>query len=134
WRAGDHPKAVGHMRRKEELYRLKEQALEHLIRDEVLNCAGWHEFPGGLIAEIIAGDGYRFHRPTKRAPAGKSVPKLREIEAKPLSADDVPVNEAVEAVRGFLQNRDKVAVFRWPARKCRAGDDWDQEDYWLTML
>lgn len=136
WRAGDHESAAGHKERKEALYWLKGQALEHLWRDGEIERAGWHRFPGGLIAEVLAGGGYRFHRPTPVVPEGVQILDLKEIEAKPVKEGEVPAHQAEEAVRGFLQNRPEVEVYEWPERErkyTRWGNDWDDDEEWSQV-
>ncbi len=124
WRDGDD--CMVFKGRKEELYWLKGQALEFLCREGTLERAGYHEFPGGCVAEVLAGAGYRFHRPVPKAPDGVPVLKLHQIESKPVQAGEVPAEEAEAAVRGFLQNRSTIPVYQWPTRERKA--EWTHND------
>lgn len=132
---GDYESATDHKLNKERLYWLKGQAPEHLWRDGQVERVGWHEFPGGLLAEVLAGGGYRFHRPAATAPAGMQLLRLNQLEAKPVKAGEVPAEEAEEAVRGFLQGRAKVKVYQWPRRErklahWRDDNHSDEDDGW----
>ena len=125
WSIGERADAGGHAERKDTLYDLKSQALEWLVREGKVTVVGWHSF-NDQIAEILCGGGYRFHRPARQA-FGPAVP-LGEIEAKPREEQEVPALLAESAVRGFLQDRDRLNVYEWPKRKS-AGRYWRDDDY-----
>ncbi len=58
-----HGLAGKHKREKERIYLLKGQVLAHLLVEERLKVTGVHQFQGGNFAEVLEGEGYRFHRP-----------------------------------------------------------------------
>jgi hypothetical protein len=112
--------------RKRELYWLKGQALEWLKREGKLQLVGYHvfdakrvgdKFISGNFAEVLAGEGYRFHRPApKPDDLGQEVVALDEIPAKE-KLKAWQVEQAAKAVRGFLQGREEVELFKWEPRQ-----------------
>jgi hypothetical protein len=142
WRMGDKKSAGEHSARKRELYELKNQALEYLVQENRLTVVGYHVFnavqvAGGRIvagncAEVLASDGYRFHRPAAFQPDAPGSLPLDEISAKPKENDEPDLARAELAVRGYLQGREEIPVCEWPAR--RSSDAWsdDEElDSWI---
>jgi hypothetical protein len=113
---GEHDAASGSSKRKLHLYDLKGQALEWALRDGLLEKVGWHRFDDNF-AEVLAGGGYRFHRPAPRPEHADAVQNLAQIEAKPVEEAEVPIGLAEMAIKGYLQGRKRVKVYEWPARR-----------------
>lgn len=116
---------AGKMRsEKEEVYDLKGQALHHLLAEGRLKVVGLHRFEGGNHAEVLEGDGFRFHRPCPDptpAPGSESAAALLDsIEAKPKGAKEPTLAAALAVVRGYLEGRPRVTVYEWPTKR-RAG-------------
>lgn len=99
------------------IYELKEQALHYLVEDGVLSLSGHHMFADGNWAELLEGNGFRFHRPCP--PLANAAPDLvlRTIEAKPKGKDEPPLKVAREVLERYLEDKPTVSVFRWPSRR-----------------
>lgn len=98
-------------------YRLKGQALAHLVAEGVLAVTGLHRF-GGQHAELVEGAGFRFHRPCPApavTPEG-GVPDLgQSLESRPRKRAELGVRAAVACVREYLDGKPELPVYQWPA-------------------
>ena len=124
---GEFDAASSSAKRKLHLYDLKGQAMEWALRDGLLERVGWHRF-GDNFAEVLAGGGYRFHRPAPRPEHADVVQNLAEIEAKPVEEAEVPIGLAEMAIKGYLQGRERVNIYEWPARRNPEMDLEDAEE------
>lgn len=110
------------------------QVLEHLVRAGRLTGGEFHRFGFGNWAEVLEGEGYRFHRPSPPQAESPNEKQLESIEAKPKSAKEPTLDVAYGVVRRFLKDKEKVSVYEWstysrPQRGCRWQDkDDDDED------
>lgn len=120
--SGDRALASRLAENKRHLYYLKGQALEWLRREGKLQLVGYHVFDAfrfngklirGNFAEVLAGEGYRFHRPA---------PELDDAERNIIPLNEIPARkklttqqgqEAEKAVCGYLQGREEVYPFEW---------------------
>lgn len=129
WNTGQKKSAGETAEMKRHLYWLKGQVLEWMVRDGTLSRIGYHAFPGGNVAEVLAGQGYRFHRPVK-APAQVEVQQIGEIESKPTENGEVDEQRAIQAVYGYLLDRSQVAVYEWPRREQKPSENqrWGDDD------
>jgi hypothetical protein len=98
-----------------ELYRLKGQALHHLLAEGRLAVAGHHRFAGGHWAEVLRGEGYTFHRPCP-AKSDAAAVELGEIEAKPRGSKEPRLKDARHTVAAYLAGKPEVRVFEWPEK------------------
>jgi hypothetical protein len=115
YQRGKHGWAGKSKKKKEECYRLKAQALAHLIADGVLTTGhGVHRFPGDVYAEVVRGRGYTFHRPC--APCDEGVTALHGVEARPRAKKELSLRDAVGALEWFLRTRPTVEVYQWTDR------------------
>lgn len=127
---------AGEMRKeKERIYALKEQAIHHLVEAGILVGGNYHRFEFGNWAEVIEGQGYRFHRPCP--PRESSEHDLIEIiEAKPKEAGEPTLEIAFEVVEKFLVGKKRVSVYNWPPvvrsrlKYRREEDDFDDDYDW----
>lgn len=124
---GNHGAAGLAKRTKAHFYDLKSQVLEHLFAEGVLAVDGLHRFPGGLYAERLCGERYRFHRPCpKPIPEPTGPVEINGIEAKPKEAREPCLKDAVFTIEQFLAARPKATPYQWPARKRpERGRRWD---------
>ncbi len=104
--------------RKDEMYRLKGQALHYLLADGRLEHSGYHLFEGKW-AELLTGGGYSFHRPCPSQPDVdiQSLPSLADIEAKPKESAEPRLTDAVFTLEQYLSGKKQVQVYEWPVRK-----------------
>jgi hypothetical protein len=94
----------------------------------------YHRFGETLWAEVLEGQGYRFHRPCP--PQNEAVAEIIEsVEAKPKEAKEPTLTIAYQVVEAFLADKRMVSVYQWPAR-IRASryrrwedDDFEDDDY-----
>jgi len=118
--------------RKEEAYALKNQVLAHLLNDRVLQVQGYHRFGDDLYAYILGGNGYTFHQPCPAPEDPKGVEYRSDIEAKPKSAAECNLKDAMHTIKQFLSERPYVDVYVWPKRERpsreRRSDHWDLDD------
>lgn len=117
--------------RKEEAYKLKNQVLAHLLNDGVVQVQGYHRFGDDLYAYILAGSGYTFHQPCPE-PENPETAECREaIEAKPKSAAECKLKDAMYTIKEFLRGRPRMDVYVWDERErpsCeRRSDRWDSD-------
>jgi hypothetical protein len=100
------------------IYELKNQALHHMLAEGLLTVGGYHRI-GGLPAELLCGGGYTFHRPCSE-PEGSDVQSIGdEIEAKPVSTEELQPQLARDVVEAYLLDKPHVEVYRWPdTRMC----------------
>lgn len=125
---------AGDMKREKDcIYALKEQVLHHLVEAGVLVGGKYHRFEFGNWAEVLEGQGYRFHRPCPPREPGEG-DLIESVEAKPMEAGEPTVEIAYEVVEKFLVGKERVAVYEWPPvvrsrRRYRWDDDnLDDED------
>jgi len=139
---GAHSRAASAKEEKEQLNKLKSQALHYLVAEGRLKIVANHRFPDKNWAEVLKGDGYTFHRPcaTKE---GEAPDLINEIEAKPRGSKEPRLKDALFTINHFLEGKAKVGVFAWP-EKIRPrwlsrhvdepdddqDDDQDDEDEW----
>lgn len=111
--------------KKNDLYSLKAQAIEHLVREGIIQRIGYHRFGETAHfrwAELLEGNGYRFHRPC-RPPEGADtldIKSLPEVEAKPRGSQEPKLKDAVAAIERFLRDKPHVSPLGW--------DDFDAAD------
>jgi hypothetical protein len=108
-----HGFARAHKRTKAEYYRLKSQALHHLLAEGRLRIAGYHVFAGGNWAEVVQGEGYTFHRPCPPQ-EGKAV-QLDGIEAKPRGREEPRLKDALHTIKEYLDGKPEADCYEWPA-------------------
>ena len=93
---------------------------------------GYHCFPGDHWAEVLACDGYTFHRPCPPV-EGVVVEERNEIEAKPKGAKEPRLKDALHTIEEFLKDRPTFTVYQWPPQQ-RPPTSWDyssrDEDYY----
>ena len=120
---------AGDMKReKERIYVLKEQVLHYSVEAGVLVGGKYHRFKFGNWAEVLEGQGYRFHRPCPpREPGDGDL--IESVEAKPKEAGEPTVEIAYEVVEKFLANKERVAIYHWPRIvRSRQRYRWDDDD------
>lgn len=134
YRADSHGLARHAKEEKEELYRLKGQALYCLRAEGRLSVVGHHRFDGGNWAEMLQGSGYTFHRPCP-SPEGVEAEELDQIEAKPKGAKEPRLTDALHTIRTYLADKPTVEVYEWSARgrarmrhRDNDGEGWDEFD------
>ena len=121
-------------RRKAEAYDLKSQALHYLVAEGRLAHAGYHQFDGGNYAEVLEGDGYRFHRPCED-PEGIDVEEIDGIEAKPKHSKEPRLLDCRHTLELYLLEKPPAEVYEWPARSRATGRqssrwiDYDQDEF-----
>lgn len=123
-----HGLAGKHKREKERIYMLKGQVLAHLLVEERLKVTGVHQFQGGNFAEVLEGEGYRFHRPCPQPDDPETVILLESIESKPKGSKEPTIETAFEVVQRFLAGKERIAVYEWPARTNRRSRYYHDED------
>ena len=120
--------AKAHSSQKERLYDLKGQVLQHLLNENAAVIVGHHRFPNGNWAELIACDGYFFHRPCA-AIEGAVICERNDIEAKPKGAKESRIKDARYTLEEFLKDRPYLYVFKWETRvRNRDYSDCDMKD------
>ncbi len=126
---------AGKMKReKNQIYEIKGQVLEHLVRAGQLTGGEFHRFGDGNWAEILEGDGFRFHRPAPPQVKTPNVVQLESIEAKPKSSKEPTLDVAYEVIKRFLADKEKVKVYEWsnysrPKRRYRWRDEADEDGF-----
>jgi len=128
WKSGLKKSAGEAAAKKRGYYEVKGHALARLIAEGTLVRAGYHKFPNGHFAEVLAGQGYRFHRPAE-VPETEAFEQIGEIESKPPGAGEVDESLAVKAVRGFLLGWEKTELYEWPERERGGSDDEDSLEW-----
>lgn len=131
---GMHGFAGDMKREKERIYSLKEQVIHHLVETGILVGGKYHRFDFGNWAEILEGQGYRFHRPCPPREPGEG-DLIESIEAKPKEEGEPTVEIAYEVVQNFLIGKERVAVYQWPPKarppryrwRDEEDDDWDDD-------
>jgi hypothetical protein len=130
--ARSHGFAKLRSREKSHLYGLKSQVLQNLINDGLAVHECYHRFPGDHWAEVLACDGYTFHRPCPSV-EGVVVEERNEIEAKPKGAKEPRLKDALHTIEEFLKSRPTLTVYEWPPQQ-RPPTSWDyssqDEDYY----
>jgi hypothetical protein len=119
YQANMHGLAGKYKREKERIYVLKGQVLAHLLVEERLKVTGVHQFQGGNFAEVLEGEGYRFHRPCPQPAAPETVILLESIESKPKESSEPTIETAFEAVQRFLSGKERTSVYEWTPRTYR---------------
>lgn len=128
YQEGMHGFAGDMKREKNRIYDLKGQVLHHMVEAGVLVGGKFHRFEFGNWAEILEGDGYRFHRP---CPPQESLPEtelIESIESKPKDASEPTLAIAYEVIERFLSDKRRVAVYEWPPKARPARHRWYDED------
>lgn len=133
YEADEHDLAGYYRSWKEEYYRVKGQALHYLLAEGRLAVTGFHRFDGDLWAEVIAGEGYTFHRPCQTPETEADCVGCDRIEAKPKDTDESAVEDALATVLAYLKGKPEVEVYGWPphSRSAASGrfgeydDDYD---------
>lgn len=122
---------------KNHIYRLKGQVLHYMVESGVLVGGTFHRFEFGNWAEVLEGDGYRFHRPCRPQTLVADSQQIQSVESKPKGAKESTVDMAYEVVERFLHGKPRASIYEWPskARKSRHqrwddDDDDDIEDGW----
>ena len=103
---------------KELLYNLKGQALHYLLLDGQLTGGEYQRIRQNW-AEVLTGDGYRFHRPcSPPLPLPQNPLQIGEIDSKPKGSQRADNRNRTDGrVRGYLRDKPHVAVFQWPSRR-----------------
>ncbi len=138
YRHGSHGFAATCKDEKEEMYRLKGQALHYLLEEQRLILVGHHRFPGGIWAELLQGEGFTFHRPCQPQ-EGAAAEDRSEIEAKPRGTKEPRLKDAIHTVTAYLADKPEVTTFEWPSKQQSSPDlleegetelDDDGDDYY----
>jgi len=152
YRHGQHGFARHEREAKEHLYSQKGQVLHYLLDEGTLLVVGYHSFVEGQWAEVLASEGYRFHRPCPpeivpaEVQADVTALSIAAIEAKPKEANEPRLVDARYTINAYLADRPHVECYTWPPRerlviaKPRAerdepeperedGDEWDDNDH-----
>jgi hypothetical protein len=119
---GNHEWARWYSSLKASIYPLKEQCLHYLLANGELEVNGHHRFKGGISdgnwAEVLAGDGYQFHRPCPPpSPPPDDLVELEGIEAKPVDATEATYRDALFTVIEWFRGRERVKVYQWQSRE-----------------
>lgn len=128
-----HSFAATWKRKKEEAYYLKGQALHHAVTDGLLHVSGVHKF-GDNYAELLEGNGYRFHRPCPDPVLNEmqAVVQLDAIEAKPKGSKEPRLKDAMYTLQCYLADKQEVDVYEWPLKWkphfVREDRDWGDDD------
>jgi hypothetical protein len=138
YKSRKHSFASMYRQKKEELYTLKGQALHYLLEEGVVHVVGLHRFEGGNWAEVVAGDGYRFHYPCAD-PDDPPDSTCDKIESEPKGSNEAKLKDAIFTIEMYLEGRPVVENYSWPSR-VRAtrriedadwgdveSEDWDSE-------
>jgi len=136
YKNGQHGFAGYYRREKETIYAMKGQALHYLVAEGRLTHAGYHQFArSGLTAELLAGEGFRFHRPCEPVD-GLEPSTLDEIESIPKCRKEPTLRVARRVVAEYLADKPHVPVYQCPRRArdhepCVGFDnEWDDDDEW----
>lgn len=126
---GMHGLAGQMKREKDRIYYFKGQVLEHLVRAGRLTGGDFHRFGYGNWAEVLEGEGYRFHRPSPSQAESPNERQLESIESKPKSAKEPTLDVAYEVVQRFLTDKEKVSIYEWSTySRPKRGYRWQDED------
>jgi hypothetical protein len=136
YQQGMHGICKSHKKEKERIYRLKGQALAHLLAEQKLAVVGVHQLgESGNYAEVLRGEEFTFHR---TCPAPIQVIEST-IEAKPKGAKELTLSLAYKMVEDYLAGKPTVEVYQWPPtyrprRRFYDDDKFDDEneDEWET--
>ncbi|RLT17428.1 MAG: hypothetical protein DWI28_06175 [Planctomycetota bacterium] len=102
---------------KKRIYFLKGQVLHHHVEAGVLVGGKYHRFEEEITwAEVLEGQGYRFHRPCPPQGEGVVAEVIESVEAKPKTAKEPTLKMAYQVVEAFLADKKLVSVYQWPAR------------------
>lgn len=130
YRHGMHGLAGKMKRQKDEIYDLKGQVIHHLMEAGILIGGQFHRFEFGNWAEILGGEGYRFHRPCPPQVLANDSQQIESIESRPKEAKEPSLEIAFEVIEKFLQDKPRTSVYEWPVpRWCphRWNDDIEEE-------
>lgn len=130
---GMHGFAKKMRREKESAYDIKGQVLHYLVADGQLTHDSYHRLDGGNWAEVLVGDGYRFHRPCGEPDPRPEIDEMNSIEAKPKGRKEPTLAEANEILTAYLNGRPVVDVYQWPARVRPTRYRWDDDDDDIDM-
>jgi hypothetical protein len=114
--------------KKQTLYQSKAQALYYLVQDGTLQHSGYHCFSDDKWAEVLTGSGFTFHRPCE-APDQLSTRFIGNIQAKPRSAHEPRLCDAIHTVTTYLSRKPVVEIYRWPARERFESVRYNHDDY-----
>lgn len=115
---------------KERIYFLKGQVLHHHVEAGVLVGGKYHRFGETLWAEVLEGQGYRFHRPCPPQNETVVAELIESVEAKPKEAKEPTLKIAYQVVEAFLANKRMASVYQWPARtRPSRFRRWEDDDF-----
>ena len=115
---------------KERIYFLKGQVLHHHVEAGVLVGGKYHRFGETLWAEVLEGQGYRFHRPCPPQNEGVVAELIESVEAKPKEGKEPALKIAYQVVEAFLADKNMVSVYQWPARiRASRYRRWEDEEF-----
>jgi hypothetical protein len=90
-----------------------------LLIEGRLAVTGIHRFEAGNFAEVLEGEGYRFHRPCPQPADPETVILLESIESKPKESSEPTIETAFEVVQRFLAGKERISVYEWTPRTYR---------------
>lgn len=115
---------------KEHIYLLKGQVIHHHVEAGVLVGGKYHRFGETLWAEVLEGQGYRFHRPCPPQDETLVAELIESVEAKPKEAKEPTLKIAYQVVEAFLSDKKRASVYQWPARiHASRYRRWDDDDF-----
>jgi hypothetical protein len=115
---------------KERIYCLKGQVLHHHVEAGLLMGGKYHRFGETLWAEVLEGQGYRFHRPCPPQDETVVAELIESVEAKPKEAKEPTLKIAYQVVEAFLSDKKRASVYQWPARiHASRYRRWDDDDF-----
>lgn len=111
---------------KERIYELKGQVLGHFVELGILTGGKFHQFERGNWAEVLEGDGFRFHRPCppRESDGGETI---ECIESMPKGKRKLKLDTANAVLETFLQDKSPVIVFEWTSDHFRSNRDLTNE-------
>ncbi len=125
YQSGVHGFAKMHKERKEELYRLKDNAIVHAYRAGFVVAVGLH---GSLT--VYRGEGYCFHSPLR--PENVNLETTSEeavfVEAKPRQATEMRLRDAVATLEQLACDFDGFVRQTLPSLGTRRHHDWEHDD------
>lgn len=108
---------AGEMKReKDRIYDLKGQVLHHMVEAGILTGGKFHQFEFKNWAEVLEGDGYRFHRPCPPQESKPETELAESVEAKPKEASEPTLENAYEVVKKFLEGKKRANAYQWPGK------------------
>lgn len=128
YQEGMHGLAGEMKREKNRIYDLKGQVLHYMVEAGVLVGGKFHRFEFGNYAEILEGDGYRFHRPSPPQVSMPETELIESVESKPKKASEPTLEIAYEVIEGFLFDKRRIPVYEWPPKARPARHRWYDDD------